>query len=89
MSKIRMNAEVDLGELADDVIEEEAGKRGLIKEVSSFDTEELEEELLCRREGTNLDGLFANPKWSAWLAAQNPPQEIRDAYFQSQGKMLL
>lgn len=86
---IEVNVSLDLGEIEDDVLLEEVEARGLHRSPSDFSDEEIEDELRERGLPEPMADAFASQAMVDWLRAQNPPQEIRDAFWRQFGRMLL
>lgn len=93
--KTSVSVDVELSELEFEDLEAELKDRGYTvfensegPDLSAIDSEDLQEELRLRTDALDLEQAFAMPSVAAWLRAANPPQEVRDAYWQSFGRIL-
>lgn len=60
-------------------------------ELCDFTTSELRDELEDRGESisdTDFSAFFSTPAGAEWLRSANPPQELRDAYWNEFGRIL-
>lgn len=89
MSLLSLTVNVELDDIEDDVLLELVAERGLHKTLADFDDQEMADELHGRGAPEPMADAFASQAVTDWLRSANPPQEVRDAYWEQFGRILL